>query len=94
MKSKHLSKKKVVYPSKTLKDIINPVFIRRINIKAVACRTQNGYICVKTQTDESGNICGFSEVQKDYDKSNSIYLFFAGGANVDDKVAKANAALL
>lgn len=53
----------------------------------------NGYIRVRTLTDKDGKIHGLSRVDKRVRNVNSIHLFIAGGSEIDEKVAMANAAL-
>lgn len=54
-----------------------------------------GYInvCVITQRNKVGEICALNMIKTKKKKSSSIRLFIAGGKDIDDKVARANAAL-
>lgn len=63
----------------------------RIKVKP----SQHGYVKIKlvSESDERGGICGTSIVTAKKSDHKSFRLFIAGGAAVDEKVAKANAAI-
>lgn len=63
----------------------------RIKVKP----SQHGYVKIKlvSESNDKGIICGKSIVTAKKRDTKSFRLFIAGGAAVDEKVAKANAAI-
>ncbi len=86
----HLSRLK-----RTLASTLKVNHVKKAQSIVVKDLETQGYInvCVKTQRDEVGKICALNMIKAKKKKSNSIRLFIAGGKDIDDKVARANAAL-
>lgn len=94
MAKRKLYKKRLVENNKKLRHLECPV-TRVVKVKKhyEPQTILNGYIRVRALTDKDGNVCGFSKVKDNNHSNNSVCLFIAGGVEIDQKVAKANAAL-